>query len=99
MIDTLEELSVDLVTLGRRTIWTAAYRNAEITVVAEHDLQADAIWHRVFVRDSKGKHVVLGTEPPRPVYKTLEAAGEAGLRRAMAYLDRALSDGRTAAQF
>ncbi len=99
MLDMLDELSVDLVTLGRRTIWTSAYRNAEIAVVAEHDLQADAIWHRVFVREADGHHVVLGTEPPRPVYKTLEAAGEAGLRRAMAYLDRAPIDGRTAAQF
>jgi hypothetical protein len=44
--------------------------------------------HAVALRhDHATRQATLGTGPPPAVYKTPEAAGDAGIRRAMAYLD------------
>lgn len=99
MIDQLDDLKVERTVLGQRNIWTTSYRDAEVTVVAEHDPVRGAIWHRIFIRELGARAAILGTEPAPAVYKTMDAAGEAGLRRAMAYLDRSPLDVRTSAEF
>jgi hypothetical protein len=75
------------------------YRDVEVAVVAGFDPERAVICHRVFIQEHQKAQVILGTEPPPAVYKTTEAAGEAGLRRAMAYLDKPPNDSRTYSEF
>ncbi len=99
MIDTLEKLQVMRETCGTRSTWTTTYRGAAITVVAEYKAPPATMAHRVFVQESGDHPVTLGQDPPPTIYKTLEAAGEAGLRRAMAYLDRPPGDARSSSDY
>jgi hypothetical protein len=98
-MDTLDGIEVERSTADRKTIWRARYRDADVTVHAEFNPEQAAISHRVFVQDGTSAQVALGTEPPPAIYKSAEAARDAGLRRAMAYLDRSPNDTRTSAQF